>query len=112
MDGDDVAETYSEVPANDFVDSDFRLFTGVVHENDADSVATLLALQTAAIEGQKSRGKCLEKDGVSTEQLKVFHRLRVQSHHGIVVVNGVINDKTIGSFLSIQNSGTEIFLLR
>lgn len=44
MDGDDVAEPHSEVLTDHFVDSDFRLFTGVVHEDDADSVAALLAL--------------------------------------------------------------------
>jgi len=80
-DGDDVAETNSEVVSDDPVHADLLVGDGVVAQDDADRFLPLLSL---------------EENGVSPEQSQLVHLGLGKRHDGVVVVDGFFDNESVG----------------
>lgn len=53
----------------------------------------------------------LEKHCVATEKLQCFHGLKTESHYGVVIVDSVVDDESIGALLTLQDSCTKVLPL-
>jgi hypothetical protein len=88
VDADHIAKANLEVRADDLVQTDLANLDSLVGQNDADCVAALLALQ---------------KDCVAAEELQLLHLRWVQRNNGVVVVDGIVNEKAVGALLALQD---------
>ena len=70
------------------VHSDLVVCHCVVRQHDADTLLPLLALQ---------------QDGVSSEQLEFVHLGHGESHHGVVVIDCILHNQSVGSLLLVQD---------
>ena len=43
----------------------------------------------------------LEEDGVSPEELELVHLGHGESHHGVVIIDRVLDNQTVGSLLLV-----------
>ena len=43
----------------------------------------------------------LDQDRVPAEELKLFHSSRVHRHDGVIIVDGLVDDETIGRLLAL-----------
>ena len=50
----------------------------------------------------------LEKDGVTAEQLELVHLGHGEGHHGVVIVDRVLDNQTVGPLLLVQDGGGEL----
>ncbi len=51
----------------------------------------------------------LEQDSVATEELKFLHSRRVECHHRVVIVDGLVHNEPVGRLLALQNGRGEVF---
>ena len=66
------------------VHADLGHFARIVSEHDADSVLTLLAL---------------DLHSVAAEQRQLLHRVQMQRHHAVVVIDCIVYDEAVGILL-------------
>lgn len=52
----------------------------------------------------------LDENGITTEELELLHGGRVERYDGVIIVNGLIDDKPVRRLLPLQDSSTEILL--
>lgn len=76
MDGDHIAMLDPEVVANNTVDASATIIEILVGEDDKHSILPLLSA---------------DKNGITTEELKAFHRRLGEGNDGVVVVGGIGN---------------------
>ena len=50
----------------------------------------------------------LEKDSVAAEQLELVHLGHGESHHGVVIVDRVLYDQTVGSLLLVEDGSGKL----
>lgn len=91
----DISKTHSEILPHDFVHSDLSIFKLIVDEGHTDRLLALLALN---------------HNGVALEDLKLRH-LGLRDLDGrVIVVNGLLDDQLVWSFLRVQDSGGKVLL--
>ena len=83
----------TEVVPDHPVHADLLIRDGLVGEDDAGRLLALLAL---------------EQDGVATEQLQLVHLLLRQSHNGVVIVDGLLDDEAVGALLALQDGSGQV----
>ena len=79
--GDDITESDTEVFAYDLVHTDGRVVTGFIGQNDTDGIPALLTL---------------DEDRVAPKEGQFFHLRWGETDDGIIIVRGIIHDKTVG----------------
>mmetsp|Transcript_34560 Transcript_34560/g.55751 ORF Transcript_34560/g.55751 Transcript_34560/m.55751 type:complete len:456 (-) Transcript_34560:86-1453(-) len=78
---DHVAQTHLEILADDLVHANLGLLACVVGKHDAYRILALFAL---------------DLDGVSAEKLKGGHGVEMERDNRVVVIHGIVHDKTVG----------------
>ena len=93
LDGHHVPEPHTEVVPHHAVHPDLLVPHGVVRQHDADALLPLLPLQ---------------KDSVAPEQLELVHLGHGESNHGVVVIDGILHNQSVGPLLLVENSRGEL----
>ena len=52
----------------------------------------------------------LDEDGIAAEELELLHGGGVERDDGVIIVDGLIDDKSVRRLLPLENSSAEIFL--
>ena len=86
--GDNVAETNSEVVADNSVHPDSLIGDGIVREHDANGLFAFLSFQ---------------QNCVATEKLKLVHFGLGQRHHRVVVIGGLLDNQTVGLLFLLED---------
>jgi hypothetical protein len=63
---------------------------------------------SASYDSSKAR---LQQHCVATEELQRLHGLQVESHHGVVVIDGIVHDEPVGRLLALQDRCAEVLLV-
>ena len=50
----------------------------------------------------------LEKDSVAAEQLELVHLGHGERHHGVVIVDRVLDNQTVGSLLLVEDGSGKL----
>jgi len=90
LDRDNVGQTDTQVVSHNTIHTDFLIGAGIIREHNADGFLAPLALQ---------------QHGVTTEQLELVHLCLRQTHDGVIVIGGIVDQQTIRAILALQNSG-------
>ena len=54
----------------------------------------------------------LQQDSVASEELQLLHCRRVQCHHRVVIIDGLVNNEPVGRLLALQDGGGEVLARR
>mmetsp|Transcript_10422 Transcript_10422/g.20217 ORF Transcript_10422/g.20217 Transcript_10422/m.20217 type:complete len:217 (-) Transcript_10422:85-735(-) len=91
VNGSEISQSQAKVLPDNLVHSDLPFFEVVVSKDDAECVVTLLSP---------------DQNRVTLEQLELFHLLRRQRDHGVIVIDSFLDNQPVGGLLLLGLCGS------